>query len=388
MKQTGLFSAAIAAATISACSGAIAQSIPMPAMLSTKLLQRENKLDRTSLTWQINQERSIQGAPAKFVPGILRNAEITAKTEARRDGLTNKSDVDILVKSRVEAIRAFTKPHTVSFTNTWQFSRDNRTVLVEGKVDAVGYPATLAQSFYGEGVGLNFVQSLSQKPLVRIWGSSVGDATRTSMRSQDGLNISPEDQVMLTGLNPLDMYGAKWKLITSTEKVWVIEATDQAQSVAPIKVQVTLSRIYGGAPIELDMKGPSWSATYRAEKFGLQNGTWLCSKVIYNEQWPGIQTKKTWSFERATAIKRLSIASATIPNGTDVIDSRRNPEITYAWNGHILSSDELKSLDKLRHPGESTPDPGKTSSANFSPFIGGMLCIVGGVWMFKRRGQA
>jgi len=60
-----------------------------------------------------------------------------------------------------------------------------------------------------------------------------------------------------------------------------------------------------------------------------------------------------------------------------------NNVVYYAWTGNFPSIEQLKALYNKQHPGEASPDPKKTSSL---PFIGGLMMLVGGVWMFRRRG--
>ena len=76
-------------------------------------------------------------------------------------------------------------------------------------------------------------------------------------------------------------------------------------------------------------------------------------------------------------------------------DSRFNKIVSYRWTGKFPSDTEVTRIHEKQHPGEASPDMGQsgagsaTSAANMigsaMPFAGGVLCLVGGVWMFKQR---
>jgi len=66
-------------------------------------------------------------------------------------------------------------------------------------------------------------------------------------------------------------------------------------------------------------------------------------------------------------------------------DEQEKQVVLYQWPGQFPNVADLKHLRDKQHPGESTPDPIKSASL---PFVGGLMCLVGGVWMFKRRGSA
>lgn len=242
------------------------------------------------------------------------------------------------------------------------------------------------------------------EPSSPIIYSVPGDAIRYRYpNSESGLSLLPEDFVMLVGANPLTMYGASWHLTKQTPGTWVLTTHVSQGNSAPFDVTIMLDRGRDAVPTDILVKGSYWNNHYVASKFQRQKGVWVCSKYRRIENSIGLVREREWSltsirpsapikvsFQHSVAVTDYRLLGQNLTAGEIWKMEQKNtvPIVNYPWKGTFPSINDLRSLDSQKHPGESSPDPGKTSSANFTPFLGGMLCLVGGVWMFKRRGQA
>ena len=315
----------------------------------------------------------------------------------------------------------------------WHITRNGTATLVTGKAenDPPSIHSPVSDQFY-EGRLVMDVQRSADSWIIIPSGKtvSVKDPFWTQVWPSPGdsrmypaplhLNIEPEHFVALVGVSPLGMYGAHWSLVSETPQTWTLEgdiANDKFTDAE--RLLVTLSRAYDGAPLKISRRSLQTPAVNEWEITDYQQykGAWIGHKIIHRLHAPGIvESVVTYTLQSAEASRPFM---PPVPKGSNVSDYRLLGEhltdddvtqaqaspkhriVRYSWSGRLPSIDDLKGIQQKVYPGEATPDPGQSGSASAGkgasafatsflspnlPFAGGLLCLVGGVWMFKRRG--
>ncbi len=166
-------------------------------------------------------------------------------------------------------------------------------------------------------------------------------------------------------------------------------------------VRVTLDRSDDDAPTTIEVTKPYRKTVVSATHYRKYNNVWICDRASYLDEVQSILTvKQDWVLNKQTPSQPFKVPGpkhilvddyrlmgpTIVTNGLPFNPTRAEAGslVHYFWKGSFPSLSELKNLHDLQYPGESTPDSVKTGSS--LPFIGGMMCLVGGVWMFKRRG--
>ncbi len=380
----------------------------LPPKLAGALRTRDQKLSQLTFDWKVSTTQTHLGLNSKGITTASENIARNARKEARRGGVTDAKILASAADTSVRNILPLLKGYESHFSTTWRFTRDGDAMLIAGDTERPPSPPNQVQAYYGHGIGFMVVNRADIKDVPSyVWGCS-GNCTQTLDKPDNDLSLTPETFAMQTGTNPLAMYNAHWKLIATTPQSWVLEAQVNHNDRVNDTVQMKLSRQYGGVPVEIHIKGDRWTAQYQATRFARQGNTWVCTEAQYFEDRWGIFTyRQKWQLKNIAASKHISIASLKVAPRATIFDYRLGNSLGYRWSGALPSLTELKKRRDIERPGELTPDPNKSSPApaqpistssgvttpvsrssvvgSVLPFAGGVLCIAGGVWMFKQR---
>lgn len=381
-----------------------ALSAPVPPSLTNLLTQREQSLSLLTTVWAIKSHDDI--APQ------LRGGERKLPESERSPAVIDSGAVWRIVRSGSAALvsgKPENAPPSVHPPTYDQF--------YQGGVEMLVYPAADSTVTLPTGK----VVPIKDKSWVQVWPTP-GDS-RLCPAPLVNLNVQPEHFITLAGVNPLGMYGVRWTLLSQTPQTWTLEGAIAASNFTDEeRLIVTLSRVYGGAPLKISRRSLQSPAVSEWEVTDYQQhkGAWIGHKIIYHQHAPGIVERVVkYTLQSAEASHPIMLP---VRLGAQVVDyrllgdrltredlmqaqSRRHGIVYYQWLGQLLDLDDLKETYQDQHPGEATPDPRQSRSnplgkgplplqspsspigANL-PFAGGLLCLVGGVWMFKRRGKS
>lgn len=384
-----------------------ATASPLPQAMIDALQQREQSLAHYTFNWQVDYKETDSGESPQEIAEKQRAAEEQIPAQLRKRGITDESFIRQQVQSLVQHYADQAKPISYNSSTPWQIARSGDETLVTGVRQLLAGPGNGSSEYYRQyynkdaAIVINDKTEIngdSAKPGDSYAWASFGDSVRYRTLYQGGLGLIPEHFVVLTGLNPLTIYGAHWSLISETVDSWKL-ATEVTQRNWPqFHIEATLSRSHGGAPSQILVRSGRETLRLDTLNFRLAHGTWLCEKVKISDDSPGVTKIQLWSLvgiEPTKAINLTYTGSSFVHDyrllGPDLnarIEPVLQPQqqsslVVYRWPGHFPSLAELKQIHDHMHPGEATPDPGKSASL---PFVGGLLCLVGGVWMFKRRG--
>lgn len=373
----------------------------LPRAVGTGLQQHELNLQQTTFVWELSDETQHAAMPADEIADNQKQLKKSYAARYRRIGMTDETQIQKLVQQDLDRFTKAMKQSTTHYSNSWRFVRDSQSALVSGSVQYTSNTTYPFRQLYDGAEALLAEDTSAGQPRLMsapiVWRTS-GESIRNFPPIIQGLNLSPEHLTLLAGLNPLAMHGVQWKLISTTPDTWTLEAQIEHAN-TPVDVQMMLDRKHDNVPAEIQMITGKASETFTAESFRHYQGVWICDKVLYKKDVPGVvSATQQWVLQSLEPSKPIIV---NLPQGRRVHDYRlmgqdlnwqdiQNADtpnskrlVYYSWPGHFLSLDELKQIYQKQHPGEATPDPKSSASL---PFVGGLLCLVGGVWMFKRRG--
>jgi hypothetical protein len=376
-------------------------SADVPTNVNERLQKHELSLQQTTLVWRIDVDEQRVAMPLDDAASLRKQLEKSYAASFRKAGMRDETQIQKLVQEDMSGFTKAMNQTAFHYADSWEFAHDNQSVLVSG---AIQYNSKIPYYFHQFYSGENALvvedlpadQTRLMSPPV-AWRTS-GESIRNFSPVVQGLNLSPEHLALLIGLNPMAMHGAQWQLSSATPDNWILK-TKVAHANSTVDVQMTLDRKHDNLPSEIKMMTDQTSETFSAESFRRYQNDWICDKVVYQKSVPGhISVTQHWVLQSLEPTKPLVVK---VPSGNRVHDYRlmgqdlnwqdmqnedahgNKPLVYYSWPGQFPSLDELKQLYQKRHPGEATPDPQASSSL---PVVGGLLCLVGGVWMFKRRG--
>ncbi len=260
-------------------------------------------------------------------------------------------------------------------TRTWQISRNGAETLVTGTREQGNHFGNFVQYYKGgAGIIVNAQNTADGEAVASlpptVWGTT-GESIRYREPFMTGFGLMPEHLVLLTGLNPLALYDAHWRMKETTAISWTLEATvpqgfhpDPATTET---IDLTLSRRLGGAPAKIVMMqgGETW--TYQTLCYQRLGADWVCDKFSLVAEDPLLPTRKqVWTLQAMQPI--ASLPPLLIPNESSnraqVSDYRLaglnlTPEeylnaaeqqpsqvVRYAWPGHFLTVAELAAMKR------------------------------------------
>ena len=316
-------------------------ALPLSTLVS--VAGREQRLSHSAFDWQVNEQQN---------------------SEQRTNDQQN-SDLEESVQKR-----------SYYSTQTWQILRNGAETLVTGTREQENHSGNLVQYYKGgAGIVVNAQNTADGEAAASlppmVWGTT-GDSIRYREPFMTGFNLMPEHLVLLTGLNPLALYSAHWRMKDTTAISWTLEATvpqgfhpDPATTET---IDLTLSRRLGGAPARIVMMQGSARWTYQTLCYQRLGEDWVCDKFSLVVEDPLFPTRRQmWTLQAMQPI--ASLPPLLIPNKSDnkvqVSDYRlaglnltrqeyldaavQQPSqvVRYAWPGHFPTVAELAAM---KHP--------------------------------------
>ncbi len=398
---------------------------PLPQQATDILQRREQRLNHTSFGWQLVLEENAPSKSNAAISAMVDKIRRQMPGDLRKHGITDENTIHTMVEEQAISIPNSMKGFAYKSVQNWQFQRDGNQTLVTGAKQEGSFSAFYQYLYEGKnGLVVNDKNreiGFNKLPIYDpVAWRCPGDAIyfrNPLQQTQASLDLLPAHFSTLTGTNPLAMYGAGWNLVSTTPTSWLLEATVGDASQMPSMVRLTLDRLHSGCLVQMHISHGSEDVTFLVKGYKRYQDQWLCSMVELTDNMPGIEAvKQTWTLQNIQDTKPFAI---TVPRGRYVADYRLLGEqlsdtglslrltqkqqrkiVHYPWTGHFPSDMELQQLFQKQHPGEALPDPnafnpdspgGLTPTSRSSavgsvlPFAGGVLCIAGGVWMFKQR---
>ncbi len=405
----------------------IVNAAPIPAKLAGSLSQKEKQFDQSTFHWQMSYKEIDAGESAQEISEKQKAVVEHLPDQLKSLGITDKAGIDAQVKAMVDHIAEAGQGATFSSSTDWAFIRKDAGTLVSGirQLDKLNSKNSTAQNFrqyYSGTSGLIFNDTVTidgqpVKPIDPVVWANSSDSIRLPNPAIGSLGIEPEHFVLLMALNPLSIYSNAWHLSSETPKLWKLEAVRKQTGTPPVSIKITLSKSHGNLPEEIEVNTNSGQGVVKAlvTEYSIYKGLPVVSRVVLTEHESSVEKIQTWHLISIQPSTPISLAySGTNPihdfrlAGTDLpqlsegslTKQEAAAVVLYRWPGHLPSLDELKKMYQKQHPGEAAPDPGQSSSASPSagtpvsasnmissalPFAGGVLCLVGGVWMLKNR---
>ena len=386
------------------------QAETMPSQQSLLLADREKQTNYSSSLWIMNEQRTrpqpsqlrikrMQDATKEQYPSLL-----------RKQGIRNENQIQRMVEAEVQDVPKMMAGGTDNHENVVNIVRHGEETLIRGDIKGTDFIDNYSHYFYKENaIVINNASRTIQGGKIVVdapvaW-TSPGNSLLYRQPIHAGLGVTPEQMSMLMSLDPLTLYNSQWQVVSKNATSWVVQSKlslgDGQQSV----IKITLDRRYDAAPTSIVVTQPYHKTVVQAIHYRKYKNVWICDRASVLDEVQGILTvKQDWVLTKQTPSQPFTVpgpdhmlvndyrllGSKAISTGISIVPTRTEASslVHYFWNGKFPPVSELRRLQALQHPGEATPDPAQASSANLAPFLGGMLCLVGGVWMFKRRSQS
>ncbi len=386
---------------------AAASGDQLPQTVTDTLKHREQRLGHSAFSWSLAVKEQDFGVVPQQTQSMQVSLEKHWEDVYRKQGMTDEKMIHESAQTITGRLLKMMQGGAVNYSNVWHFDRDGQQTLVKGTTQSIIGGVDDYSHLY-DGTAMLLVHDQSRiaggGPVSpedpSVWRFP-GESVRYSISQPLGLQLTPEHLTVLTGLTPLEMRGLDWKVLSATTGEWLLEAktNDRQHDAEPLTVDMTLDRKHDNVPTKIRVKHYRWSEEFRSENLRRYQGEWITDKAVYTKEVPqSVSIQQTWTLQSTAPVKPIVVKMqrARLVHDYRLLkgevnfkrvmsaEMQHNRDIVYyPWSGHIPGAEDLKALYKRQHPGEATPDPKSSASL---PFAGGLLCLVGGVWMFKRRG--
>lgn len=379
--------------------------------LYSRLRSRETSLNNKKFEW-VNAERfALIPVPLDQQLAKSQFSALLAKKAAAKQGIIGAEQTKNFISEMLQNDKALDAGYSVDSSAKWEFQSDIKQTMVTGSSEN-NVMLSHYRCYLGKKERLNVSDGITAKSSHQAILDdpaevylTPGEAWRYRNPTERGLIFTPEDLSLLAGRNPLAMYNAKWKSVCDSNRKQTFKAVVERGEYAPYTVNVTLDKLHGYCPSEINFNSKRRHEHYQVSDWLAIDNNWMPKQVNFTlDRQPRWRMERTW---KLVATEKAQPIKVELSEDTDFIDYRLlgtelttstalnailkgDPNVVkYQFRGvayDMPSLSKLKEIKNLIHPGESSPDNPRSSS--MTPFLGGMLCIVGGVWMFRRRGES
>ena len=241
------------------------------------------------------------------------------------------------------------------------------------------------------------------------------DSVSVDADDRSYLDISPYELSMLTGSNPLHIFGEDWKYAGTKngDPIFINSFTyGNFTDRRPCAITVVLSRSHNFTPLSFHFEMLGQKIDYICSGFTQYRGAWLASDVTSTEDGYYSFTSRKWHLEKVEKSSEISIkmpmkVSGFKDNNTPIYLDSLNDTIVdyrlidqdygrlqstytkqlndahtqYQWTGKLPTLDELRKIKKSQTHLQFT----STQAFSTWMFIPGVLLIATGVFLKLRK---
>lgn len=274
---------------------------------------------------------------------------------------------------------------------------------------SLGDPDVEKTEYYGMGWGLCYEKvPPSFTPNGLVWASAGDAACYRHPHDRVGLNLLPEDFVLIAGKNLFKIYGANWTVASKGEKAFVVQTEVSSGNFAPFKITATLDPVHGWLPVQMRTEyqygNRSWTRTWDVHGYQRVQGVWFPKEIWCREDDPNVGLQRKWLLRKVEPL--VSSVTVSLPIGTEIEDYRlvgtdltdaqatqasMNPEtsrvVAYKWSGSLPGLAQVGQALRQRQMAQQTRPQQPPRASLWYRFIPPVLLIAIGVlwyWRLKR----
>ena len=261
-------------------------------------------------------------------------------------------------------------------------------------------PRVTKQEYFGKGW-------VMAGPDYHIWACD-GDCVRYRHPTErSGLDVLPEDFVLLAGKDLFRLYGASWRVVAQGRDQITVRAEVSEGNFSPFAVTAVLMRSSNWEPADIRVdyqrsasRSVAWSRHYQVLSYRRWRDGWFPDVVVCDED-SGFDAKlhRVWRLKRIEPIRE---SFPLPPIGQDIADYRLlgsnltdaqvstddplAPIIYYRWQGHLPSVEQLRQLWQQQTKLAHRQGGAQAASARWWRLIPPLLLILIGVlWYWRLR---
>ncbi len=395
----------VVAGVVLLASQVFAQQKTVPSDITSTLQANTDALKNLAFDWQLTQTTVNSAASPDEIERVRREAPERVRHEIQVNrGVTDEKLLNKFVDARVRTMLQTLQGYSVSYTSNWQWINNGNLASITGQTQN-SKSLRISYNYYFSNEWGIFVNTDNFNPQngehIATDGPSVWANTKDSTYVPDTIApyINVADAVFLMGYNPLKALALSWQWKSSNINAVVLSAQIKETDANPIDFKLTLDRLHGMLPSQLETVKGKYKTRYDVTEFEKYNNVWISKKVSYVRDF-GNGSKSSFDWQ-LVKVKNSDPISVSIPANSIAVSDYRllgkelnwqtvangqlsSPKIVaYKWTGRLPTLEQLQKLQQKLHPGEATPD---SKQASVLPFVGGLMMLVGGVWMFRRRG--
>ena len=275
---------------------------------------------------------------------------------------------------------------------------------------SLGDPDVEKTEYYGMGWGLWYERvPPSLTPNGLVWASPDDAAYFRHPHDRVGLNLLPEDFVLIAGKNLFKVYGAKWTVVSQGEKAFVVQTEVSSGNFAPFKITATLDPVHGWLPVQIRTEyqrggNRSWTRTWQVRGYQRIRDVWFPKEIWCREEDPNVDLQRKWLLRKVEPLG-FSV-DVSVPTGAEIEDHRlvgtnltdaqatqasMNPETSrvtaYKWSGSLPDLAQIEQILRQRQMAQQTRPQQTPRASLWYRFIPPLLLITIGIlwyWRLKR----
>lgn len=388
-----------------------------PSEVRNLLEQRDSRLRRIKLVWQMDLVRSlIITHPEQMRQQAESSLQERLLQELRARGVPPAEAQD-QAKQMASQIAAGTVPQAVRFRARYTVERIGNRVFIEGSVPArspSGWERMTWNILYDEQAAIAApkewmlggqlfsartatVSSGFDGPWVRVW-KNVKDHSAYHRFSRDPLFMTPEIVCLLSGLSPLGMYGGGWQSVRQDEGGWTLVQQVSDGEMAPFVVQLNIDKRRNGAAnwVKWHHQRVNTYEHYTVDKWLRHKALWLPARIVDERTTPVSIDRREWVLvqvgepdERSIEITSgYPVADYRLVAGipaTERIAGKEDLRVAYKWTGRLPDETALRRIREEQLNRDSQPTSKYRFYMSLLPPV--LLIAVGAFWYWRLKAK-
>ncbi len=323
------------------------QAQNLPPSVSSPFEKRESTSHSLRFEWTMREGVTVIPIDRKFISperipvrsgGKIRSAQESQELENLIKGDELRNEATLIVERNPNLTHAYLTGYAGTPKRTSHF-----------------------EEYYGDGYGVMFRYD-EEPPLpgssaLFVW-KTPGGALYDRGPFQEGLDISPEEYVVVSNNMALALHGCHWRLLSSSPMDFVVASDVEKGNFAPYSIEMTVDRNHGNAVSRIETKSPRSNTRCDVSYSRLFDHQWIGYRMEMDESVRSILSRqRVYTLQKIASSGRVQL---DFPRGSVVNDYRRHganmttrdfmktgrnsdtKSLFYAWSGRLPDQTQIR----------------------------------------------